>query len=175
MQDYGLQKKRAEKFFKNKDYLEFSRGRMTEKGFYNSLIKKHLKFELTFKQVKFAHDYHLHDINEEVRLILKELNSKHEVAIVTNTNKWQTERVKKLIDLTEYSERIFCSNEMGMLKTDDGCFPFVLKELGIRANKAILIDDKLANIKKAKEYGINGLLYKNPELLMADLKSLGLL
>lgn len=137
----------SDNFFKEA-YDEFSRGNLTGREFF-----KELNYPLSYEQVEKAHNDHLLDVDVEVvKLIPKN------VVFLTNTNEWQTRREKELIDLTQYSKRIYRSDEIHFLKTDPGCFPYIINLLG---KDLTLIDDSKENIAAAKKHGLRTHLFTN--------------
>lgn len=162
-QKYGIPIERAKKFFDNEDYKNFSRGKINTIEFYKKLVSEHLQTDLTYGEILDAHDRHMYTVDNGVLEILKEIISKRSVAFATNTNSWQTIRENQLVDLSRYSKKIFRSNIIGMLKTDDGFFPHVLTKLSRKPEEVILIDDNSANIEKAQQSGLSTQLYTSPE------------
>lgn len=173
LQDYGIPRAKAQLFFKNEEYFDFGRGKINGRGFYMALIKKYLGFPLDYRQVKDAHDSHLHGIDQAVVAILDRM-PKSQLAFATNTNEWQTERERQLIDLRVYSDKIFRSNEIHMLKTDDAFFPHIVNQLQTPAGEITLIDDNLKNILKAQAHGIQTIQFSNAGQLLTELERKGL-
>ena len=99
LQDYGIPREKAHLFFKNNEYFDFGRGKINGRGFYEAIIEKYLGFPLDYQQVKDAHDSHLHGFDQIVVALLERL-PKIQLAFATNTNEWQTERERQLIDLS---------------------------------------------------------------------------
>src|SRR3989338_6993795 len=89
---------------------------------------------IEYQQVKDAHDSHLYGIDRAVVAILDRI-PKSQLAFATNTNDWQTERERQLIGLTLYSDKIFRSNDIQMLKTDDACFPYIINQLQVESGQ----------------------------------------
>ena len=172
LQDYGVPEDRAKLFFENEEYREFGRGRIDGNAFCKALIGKYFKTQLTFEQIVDAHNQHIYAVDEEVVKVLKRLkkSNRHSLAFLTDTNEWQNERVRILIDLREYSDKIFRSNDIHMLKTDNGCFPYVRRELKAEPHEILLVDDSLEKILKAQEGGWQTLQFLNSEQLATDLK-----
>lgn len=170
LQAYGVPSENAGLFFKNEEYSDFGRGKINGEDFYRALIGKYLRFPLDYRQVKNAHDEHLCGLDEAVVAILDRL-PKNRLAFATNTNEWQTEREKQLIDLGLYSNRIFRSNDIRMLKTDDAYFPHIVDKLQVEAGKIILVDDNPENASKAKKYGLQAIQFSNAGHLLNELES----
>lgn len=173
LQDYGVPRDKAQLFFKNEEYADFGRGKISGEIFYKALIEKYLGLRLGYEQVKDAHDSHLHGIDQDVVAILDRI-SKSQLAFATDTNEWQTERERQLIDLRVYSDKIFRSNEIHMLKTDDAFFPHIVNQLQTEAGEITLIDDNLENILKAQAHGIQTIQFSNAGQLLTELERKGL-
>ncbi|MFA5796875.1 MAG: HAD-IA family hydrolase [Candidatus Woesearchaeota archaeon] len=174
LERYGVPRDRAIKFFDNEEYKKFSRGKINGRSFYNALIQKHLRAELAYEDVVHAHNEHLYGIDPKVVQVLSKL-PKERLIFLTDTNEWQTEREHELIDLMSYGSRIFRSHEMHMLKTDTGCFPYVIDQLGIGASETVLVDDSIEKIDMARRYGIQTVHFKDANQLTEYLKSQNLM
>lgn len=174
LQDYGIPRAKAQLFFKNEEYFDFGRCKINGRGFYRALIKKYLGIPLEYQQVKDAHDSHLHGIDRAVVAILDRI-PKSQLAFATNTNEWQTERERQLIDLRVYSDKIFRSNEIQMLKTDDAFFPHIVNQLQTPAGEIMLVDDDLENILKAQAHGIQTIQFSNAGQLLKELEIRGII
>ncbi len=168
LEEYGVPKDRAAEFFDIKEYNDFSRGKITGKEFYNALIQK-FGVKLSYKQIVHAHNEHIFGIDSEVVKILSKL-PKEKLAFLTDTNEWQTEREKELIDLKSYSNLVFRSHEIHMLKTDKNCFPYVISQLCVEPNEILLIDDSIEKVEMAKQHGIQTLQFKDAGRLSDYLK-----
>ncbi len=171
--EYGIPRGRAELFFNNDDYIDFARGTVSGREFYEAVIEKPLGCQLTYEQVRKAHDAHLMRTDQGVVAILRKI-PRRQLVIATNTNAWQTERERKLIDITEYSDHVFRSDEMRMLKKEDACFPYIAEKLGVKRKNIVLIDDSAGNTSKAEECGLQAIQFLNAEQLSEELRKSGL-
>ena len=174
LQDFGIPIEKAQLFFKNAEYFDFGRGKIKGMEFYRAIIEKYLGIQLEYQQVKDAHDSHLHGIDRAVVAVLDRI-PKSQLAFATNTNDWQTEREKRLIDLTSYSDKIFRSNEIQMLKTDDACFPYIVSQLQVESGQITLIDDNPENILKAQKHGLQTIQFSNAGQLLKELERRGII
>ena len=166
---YGVPRDRVKTFFENDEYKEFSRGNINGEEFYRALINRYLRFRLTYTQVVHAHNEHMYGVDSDVVDVIKKLLPNHRIVFLTDTNEWQTERERELIDLRNYSDFIFRSNEMHMLKSDDGTFPYVLAQLKVDPNEVLVVDDSPEKIRKASHYGLNTLQFKSSKQLTTAL------
>ena len=152
LESHGVSSHKARKFFHNEDYLAFSRGEIGSKAFHEALVR-HLGTQLTYDQVVEAHDIHMTGIDQEVVAVLDKLPIES-IVFATDTNEWQTKKEKELIDLIAYTDRIFRSHEIGMLKIDPGCFPYIITCLGKNPSELFFIDNNPKKTKMAEKCGI---------------------
>ena len=167
--DYGVPQNRAKTFFENYEYKEFGRGNLDEETFYRVLIGKYLKFQLPYESIVKAHDKHLYGVDKGVVGLLSKL-PRGNLAFSTNTNVWQTRREQELIDLRKYSPRIFRSHEIHLLKTDNGCFQYLVSQLKTSPSDTLFVDDKLENTLEAQKHGLQTHHFKSVGQLAAELK-----
>jgi HAD superfamily hydrolase (TIGR01509 family) len=59
--------------------------------------------------------------------------------------------------------------ELGIKKPTKEIFDITLQKLGVKPEEAVFIDDGEKNILKAKEYGLNGIIFKSVEQLNDEL------
>jgi len=90
------------------------------------------------------------------------------VAILSDQTKWLDEFAKKY-GFFQLFERIFNSYYLGMCKRDLALFDYVVAEMGVKPEEALLIDDNQGNIEKAKQRGLQGILFQNKEAFESEL------
>lgn len=88
------------------------------------------------------------------------------MAFLTDTNVWQEEGLRRLIDLTLYSDQIFRSHEIGMVKIDDECFPYVAGKLGVKPKEVLLVDDSAEKVEMAEKHGLRTIHFKSAEQVL---------
>ena len=159
--DFGVALNKAKLFYSNDEYLEFSRGRISADAFYQALTEKYLEFPLNYEQVVYAHNQHMYAANKEVEKIIGKMSS-YKIGFVTDTNEWQTARERELVDLRKYSNIIFRSHELHMLKIDNGFFSYLASQLNERPENLLLIDDSPEKIALAEILGFHTITFKNP-------------
>jgi epoxide hydrolase-like predicted phosphatase len=116
----------------------------------------------------FRHSYN--PIKEMFSLasLLKEKGYK--VALLSNAElpsmHYFYEQQYDMFDVTVFS----CAE--GMRKPEKRIYEIALERLGVKPNEAIFIDDKQENIDAAKELGIYGILFVNPDQVKKELSSI---
>ena len=97
---------------------------------------------------------------------------KYEVVSFTNTEKEIVEFNKAKNRVFNLFDKNYISCEIGLMKPDIKAYEFVLRDLDAQPSEVIFIDDKIENLKPAKQLGMDTILYKNPTQLKRDLDTL---
>lgn len=93
------------------------------------------------------------------------------VAILSDQTPWLDEFVKKN-GFSHVFERIFNSYYLGMSKRDLALFDYVVTEMGAKPAEALLIDDNQGNIDRARQRGLQGILFQTREGFERELAEL---
>ncbi|MBT3940887.1 HAD-IA family hydrolase [Candidatus Woesearchaeota archaeon] len=86
---------------------------------------------------------------------------------VTDRTNYLRKKYKRYLDRFD---KVFFSNEIGLIKKNKNAFEFVLKQIPYKPSECIFIDDTLLNIKNAKSVGLNAIQFKSVSQLKKDLK-----
>ena len=103
--------------------------------------------------------------------ILNKLIKHTNLKIVALTN-WSAETfpiAQKHFDFLNWFHGIVVSGEEGTRKPHQEIYDITLNRFKIKPHNALFIDDNLRNIEAAKQLGINGIHFKNPEQLRLEL------
>jgi epoxide hydrolase-like predicted phosphatase len=74
--------------------------------------------------------------------------------------------------LDDVFDAMTISAETGVAKPDALIYRMALDKLGVQPAEAVFVDDMPTNIDAAKALGMHGILFKNTEQTIADIKSL---
>lgn len=110
-------------------------------------------------------------VNKNLITIVTKLKEKYTIACFSNVSKSLQARMDKL-DLYDVFDRTFFSYEIGKTKSDAGAWEYVEKELSLRLEEGLFIDDSAHNIKVAEERGWQAMRYKNDGEVEKRLKEL---
>jgi HAD superfamily hydrolase (TIGR01509 family) len=83
--------------------------------------------------------------------------------------------VDERFDLYKHFDQKFLSYKLGMQKPSKAIFNYTLKKLKVKPGEALFIDDKEANLRVARELGINCIQFNNNAQLKNELAPFGLL
>jgi HAD superfamily hydrolase (TIGR01509 family) len=144
-------------------------GEITETEFYKQ-IHKVFHVELTPRQI---HQYIIGKMKMD-RTLIKLIPSLKpaKVALFSNSIGHMAEAVLRRDHLNKRKvfTRLFFSNKLHMAKPDRIAFEYVLKKLKVKPKQALMVDDRLENIRHAKKAGMHGLVYKNATQFKRDIK-----
>lgn len=116
-----------------------------------------------------------HNIDKDVEGHIKKIKSQGiRCYLVTNQEKYRTAYLKKEMGFNELFDGIFSSAEIGYKKPStefyEKIFKQINKNLEIRKDEILYVDDDESNVTAGKEFGFNTLHYKS----FKDLQSLNL-
>ena len=106
----------------------------------------------------WEHQYEI--LYKDTEMCLKDLSQKYKIGVIAN-QEFGTE--KRLIDfgIRKYIDVIVASAEEGVAKPDKRIFEIALKKAGCKAEKAVMIGDRIDNdIVPAKEMGMKTIWIK---------------
>lgn len=186
LEEFGVSRERAKLIFTIKEYDDFVRGKIDGSAFCDALRAVLDLPNLTDEQIRKIHDRHIFGLVPGMVELLENVTQKYgtdNIVFVTDACDWQTARQQELIDLSSY--RVITSNEAGMLKSDPETvddqrhrrtfFLYVLEELGLQPQEALLIDDSPEKIATAKGYGIQTIQFESAIQLETALRERNML
>ncbi|MFK8104472.1 MAG: HAD family hydrolase [Saprospiraceae bacterium] len=108
--------------------------------------------------------------------MLRKLKTRYRLFVLSNTNEIHREWIFKHVATvhgitdfqTNYFEKIYCSDQLGLRKPERAIYDFVLQDAQLVAGETLLIDDKVENIDMAMIAGWQGRLH-DPEMEIAEL------
>ncbi len=88
------------------------------------------------------------------RELLQELQSKFQIACLSNTNPYHIRHLKNVSNELDLFEHCFFSHEIGHIKPDPQAFWHVMKKLSIEPENILFLDDSRDNVLAAKQCGM---------------------
>lgn len=149
-------------------------GLITENRFYREIEKvfgvhlsPHQMHELIVKKMKT--DKRL------VRLIPKLKPAK--VAMFSNSIGHMAREVlrRRRIPTKKLFTQVFDSSQLHLVKPDSVAYRYVLHKLRVKPHEALMVDDRLVNIRGARKIGMKGIVYKNSHQFRKALKQYDLI
>ncbi len=171
LEGLGVSRDKATLMYSGPEYLQFSVGAIDAAAFTKQLCEQYFGQSLSEKQVRQALKIHIHTVNRPLVAALQRLG-RDRVVIVTDTNPWQTERERELVDPQTYAAWEFRSHDLGKLKSDPRFFREVLETLGKTASECLLIDDSLEKLRAAASLGIETYHFVDTEAAVARISQI---
>ncbi|XP_075083939.1 flavin mononucleotide hydrolase 1, chloroplatic-like [Nicotiana tabacum] len=151
-------------------WIEFEKGLITEDECAQRFFKDGRPFDLEGLKNCMRRAYSYIEGVEGLLNSLKE--NGYEIHAFTNYPIWY-QMIEDKLHLSNYLCWTFCSCIFGKRKPDPDFYLEVVKHLNVEASNCIFVDDRMRNVEAAVEVGLNGLQFKNADLLRKDLSLLG--
>lgn len=167
----NVSKEKFIEIFSNHE-MAWQKGKLSEDEFWNKLTKELDVKKSQAKSLWLDGFLTAYNPKKDMFSLISELKKKkYKLALLSNTEIPIMNHIKKQqwnsFDLFVYS----C--EIGMVKPDRKIYEFVLRNLNLKPEEVVFIDDKEENIKAAKAIGIHGITYTDTNKLIKQLIRLG--
>lgn len=167
-QDLGMTSAHFKHIF-SEQWDEVTRGRLDTKAHLNSVLDNFTDLKINaerFISYWLAHDNFVnHALIDFVRTI------DIPVYLGTNQDFYRSAHIKDLVG--RYFAHLFCSYELGYLKTEKGFFHLVEKSLNLAPAEILLVDDTQANLEVARECGWQTYYYQGLDGLVSFINKRG--
>ncbi|MGZ3903344.1 MAG: HAD family hydrolase [Bacteroidia bacterium] len=160
---------------------DFEEGKIDEAAFFFKL-KNLAGLEVTMQELKDAWNAMLIKLPHQNFELLKSLQNKYRIFLLSNTNETH---VKKFIEIIDEShgfdnfiklfEQTYYSSRIGLRKPNVDCFNYVLKENNLLPEETVFIDDSIQHVEGAKKTGIRAYWLDMPKPTADLLKELKLI
>ena len=145
-------------------------GTITEDEHWFEVLKKFRRPAAEMKAFKdefFGGDV----IDRQLMEYIRSLRGRVQTGLISNA--WSGLREflarEKIIDAFD---TVVVSAEVGVVKPSAGIYEFALKQAGVKAKDALFIDDVKANIEGCEKAGMRGILFKEPQDVIAEIDRL---
>ncbi len=166
----GGDRKRVRRFIADPVHVKFERKELSGDEFFR-YGQDLMGFRGTREQFQSCWNEIFTEIPEGVAA-LRELASRCPVFVISNTNPWHAAYLEQRYDWMKLFSKRFYSCDIGARKPERQIFEYALREAGVAAADALLIDDRLENIEGAQELGMQTLHAVSPSVLKARTREL---
>ena len=153
-------------------FAKLETGKITDEDFYNE-FRKEAKINLTDNQITTAWNAMLLGFPAEKINFLKEIKSKYNTFLFSNTNQIHHAAFHKMFyekyghfDFGNLFRKAYYSHKIGLRKPLPESFIFILNEQKIKPEETLFIDDTLINIEAAKKLGLQTIYLVAPKNLL---------
>ncbi len=138
-----------EEFEKFIEFYNILAGELTELGISRESVAQIAK-DTVLNDEKFV-------FYEDVFEYIPKLAKQYKLGVISDT--WPSlERVFRNADLRQYFSTFIMSSVLGVLKPHELMYTTALKELGVKPEEALFIDDNIVNVEAARKLGMQGLV-----------------
>jgi epoxide hydrolase-like predicted phosphatase len=103
---------------------------------------------------------------------IRRLHQAYKTGIISNAMNGTRALIEGSWAMTPLFDAVVLSGEVGVMKPDPRIYQLALARLEVQPGQAVFIDDFQHNIDGARAVGMQGIRFRNPEQLMADLDAL---
>ncbi|MFA6391240.1 MAG: HAD-IA family hydrolase [Patescibacteria group bacterium] len=146
----------------------YEQGKINSDEFYNQVIEL-CDLIITPKQFREAYTKIFTPIPETIELI-HQLKPNYKLGLLSSTSEWDFEYgFKPIIDMNIF-DSITLTYQLGSKKPDTKLFDDALKKLKVLPKEVLYIDDLPVVVEAAEHFGMQTILYQNPDKLLGDLR-----
>ncbi len=112
---------------------------------------------------------------DDMIALAKNLNQRHKVMILSNTNSWHVSHLRKHHKWAFEFHDFVASCEVKLLKPDPEIYHLTLKRVNAKPEETFYTDDRPENIKAAKKLGIDAVIFKGYDSFLKEVKKRNLI
>ena len=136
-------------------------GRISEAEFFAE-CRKYCRPGISDNDIRRCFHALLNPIGPETITLLRRLLERFDLYILTNNSSVTMEKTYEDarnagIDLQQTFRHIFVSQDLRMLKPSQEIFAHVIREIGLKPDEMLYVDDSLRNVEAARTAGMNAL------------------
>ncbi len=112
--------------------------------------------------------------NPEMFSFLDLLSKSHKLFLLSNTNECHYTYIQENFDVERHFLETVLSYRVGHAKPEAAIYRAVVDKSGVMPEDCLFVDDLECNVKAAKEFGMEALLFTDPGKLKSDLTAFGI-
>ncbi len=161
-----------EGFFISDFEKAYTRGEISSREFFKRASQYFPNSKMSFSE--FSH--HWNDIFTEspgMDGLLGALKQHYPLYLISNTNELHYGHIKKTFPVLRHFKKCFPSHQVGHRKPDPKIFYHVLKDIQLKPEETVFVDDITQFVEGARRVGMNAIQFTSIGELKRDLKKLG--
>ncbi len=154
---------------------DWSKGQISAK-FLANRVKQKFKFNKSITEVLkiWGKAYQRRTTpNKELINLIDNLRKKYKIYLLTNTVDIH-HNVNLNRNIYNHFDKVFASHEVGKRKPDFDFYEHALKEINLRADECIFVDDLKENVDAAKKLSFKTILFQNNKNFIRELDKIGI-
>ena len=155
--------------FSEEIIAKFERGILTPELF-RARLKSFLELDVTDQEIDDAWNSLLYDIPRERIEIIEKVKEKYNIYLLSNSNEIHYDLFVRDLQLRfgyrEFDElfhKAYFSFDLHLLKPNPEIYEFVMNQHGLVPEETLFIDDKVENIRAARNLGLKTYQLEKPE------------
>lgn len=109
--------------------------------------------------------------NPPLAAYLAGLRPRYQTALLSNSFVGARREEEKRLRLSEITDLIVYSHEVGCSKPDPRIYAITCEQVGCQPEEIVFLDDAERNVAAAREYGIHAILFHDNEQAIADIEA----
>jgi len=159
----------------NGAHIDFMVGKISPEEFHLKTCQ-HFDHNISIKRFRALWLQMLGEEIDDTGLIINELaEKKYKLALLSNVDPWHFKYCEQKFPVLNKFSKTFLSYKMEMKKPDPEIYQQVAKELDVKPEECLFIDDMLENVDAAKQVGYDAIRFVNPGQLRGELVNRGML
>jgi glucose-1-phosphatase len=138
----------------------YEEGLMSSVDFFARLRERY-KLELEFDEFKDIWNIIFQEDLEVNNAILYLKNKGYPIFLLSNTNELHFSYIQERYPIVHSMDEWILSYEVGAKKPNQKIYDSIFKRTDVERNEVLYIDDMLEYVEVAKNYGLQGLVFKN--------------
>lgn len=155
-------------------WCECDRGVLNDEEILNGFIRNDPSVEKELRRVYTD----LHGIVTRLDYAIpwiRDLKQKgYRVLVLSNFSEKGWKENQDALDFMEYVDGGIISYRERLIKPDPAIYRLLLDRYGLKAEECVFLDDTADNVKAAEDMGMSGIVFKNREQALGELKKLGI-
>lgn len=146
----------------------YETGQVTDQEFVHE-INQLFGTRISFEEFRHAWNLMIKAISPRRLELMQKLMATHRVLILSNTNAMHEVYFDEMVQsvtgtpMKAYAHTAYYSHLIGYRKPNEDIYEFVIKEQGLRPDRALFLDDKEENIQAARRVGLKAEQVKYPD------------
>jgi putative hydrolase of the HAD superfamily len=158
---------------KDPHWLDWQEGRISPHDWHIHLTKR-LRIALTFEQFCEVWNLALDPNPIHSESFLEKLSRNYRLALLSNTDPIHMSHAEARFPFFRFFPNRIYSYRVGASKPDPVIYGEALRACKVQAAQAVYVDDVAAYAEAARRLGMTGIVFRSPEQLQADLRTLGI-
>ncbi|MCU7493360.1 MAG: HAD-IA family hydrolase [Ignavibacteria bacterium] len=164
----GITQPQVADTFWGKEFERLLLGEIDEDSYVSYVINS-TKWNIRPEELKKAIRLNFHTEIDGVIPLLQDLAKSYKLYLLSDHSKEWVEYIKTVHPFLEIFEKTAYSYELKMVKKNPAVFPELLRQLGLKAEECLFIDDHQRNVDNARLAGIDGIRFLNANQLREEL------